>query len=80
MRNRPSIRLTAIALGALGAATILAAAAQGGTASRSRDHATGTLVALRNTALGSILVDSRGHTLYLFEKDRTGVSMCKRPA
>ena len=77
MRNRLSIRLAAFAilLGALGGATILAAA-QDANASRSRDHATGTVVALRKTALGTILVDSRGHTLYLFEKDRNGVSMC----
>jgi predicted lipoprotein with Yx(FWY)xxD motif len=26
--------------------------------------------------LGRILVDSRGHTLYLFEKDRRGMSAC----
>jgi predicted lipoprotein with Yx(FWY)xxD motif len=78
MRNRLSIRLAAlgITLGTLGTTTILAANAQGGTASRPRDHPTRALVALRTTALGSILVDSRGHTLYLFEKDRNGVSMC----
>jgi predicted lipoprotein with Yx(FWY)xxD motif len=36
-----------------------------------------TLVGLRTTALGTVLVDGRGHTLYLFEKDRNGVSACK---
>lgn len=35
-----------------------------------------TLVGLRTTALGTVLVDGRGHTLYLFEKDRNGVSAC----
>jgi predicted lipoprotein with Yx(FWY)xxD motif len=64
-----------IALAALGVATILAAA-QAATASRSGEAASATVVALRKTALGSILVDSRGRTLYLFEKDRNGVSMC----
>jgi len=40
--------------------------------------ATGTnvTVALRKTKLGMILVNSRGHTLYLFAKDRNGKSAC----
>ena len=29
-----------------------------------------------SSALGRIVVDSRGHTLYLFEKDRRGTSAC----
>jgi predicted lipoprotein with Yx(FWY)xxD motif len=33
-------------------------------------------VSLRKTALGLILVNSRGHTLYLFAKDRSGKSAC----
>jgi predicted lipoprotein with Yx(FWY)xxD motif len=37
--------------------------------------AAGARVALRKTALGTILVDSRGRTLYLFEKDSNGMSM-----
>jgi predicted lipoprotein with Yx(FWY)xxD motif len=36
----------------------------------------GALVTLRKTALGTILVDARGRTLYLFEKDRNSVSAC----
>ncbi len=36
-------------------------------------HAT---VSLRKTKLGSILVNSSGHTLYLFAKDRSGKSSC----
>jgi len=35
-----------------------------------------TAVDLRKTALGSILVDARGRSLYLFEADRKGASMC----
>jgi predicted lipoprotein with Yx(FWY)xxD motif len=33
-------------------------------------------VSLAKTKLGMILVNSRGHTLYLFAKDRTGTSAC----
>ncbi len=33
-------------------------------------------VSLRKTRLGSILVNSKGHTLYLFAKDRNGKSAC----
>src|SRR5205823_5415742 len=35
-----------------------------------------TRVAVANSALGRILVDGRGHTLYLFEKDNHGKSAC----
>jgi predicted lipoprotein with Yx(FWY)xxD motif len=34
------------------------------------------VVTLRKTSLGTILVDPRGRTLYLFEKDGKGVSAC----
>lgn len=60
---------------AAGAAAVLAAVALGGTSS-ARNTSKGALVALRKTTLGSILVDARGRTLYLFEKDRNGVSAC----
>jgi len=79
MKQLLSTRLLAvgIALAAVGAATMLVAAAQASTSARSRFRAaTGTLVALRKTALGAVLVDARGRTLYLFEKDRNGVSAC----
>jgi predicted lipoprotein with Yx(FWY)xxD motif len=33
-------------------------------------------VSLRSTKLGPILVDAHGHTLYLFEKDKTPKSTC----
>ena len=33
-------------------------------------------VSLRTTKLGKILVSSNGHTLYLFEKDKSGRSSC----
>ena len=36
----------------------------------------GALVALRSTVVGNVLVDARGRTLYLFEKDKHGRSAC----
>jgi predicted lipoprotein with Yx(FWY)xxD motif len=60
-------------LGIVAATAVVIAAAQARTSLRA---STGTLVALRTTAVGSVLVDARGHTLYLFEKDRAGVSAC----
>jgi predicted lipoprotein with Yx(FWY)xxD motif len=46
-----------------------------GSPARSATRTTGT-VSLRKTALGSILVNSKGHTLYLFAKDKSGKSSC----
>ena len=58
----------AVALGAIG---LLAAGALAGNASQSS-----ATVSLRSTKLGSILVNAKGHTLYLFAKDRSGKSSC----
>src|SRR5437763_1398143 len=33
-------------------------------------------IAVRSTSLGSILVDARGHTLYIFDQDKGGKSAC----
>ena len=76
MKQLVSTRLLAlgIALGALAAATVLATTAEA-KAVRLRAPS-GTLVNLRKTAIGAVLVDARGRTLYLFEKDRNGVSAC----
>src|SRR5438128_7983719 len=41
--------------------------------SATRTHGT---VSVRKTSLGQVLVNSRGHTLYLFGKDRNGKSAC----
>jgi predicted lipoprotein with Yx(FWY)xxD motif len=46
-----------------------------GTNAHSAVKSSGT-VCLRKTALGSILVNSKGHTLYLFMKDKNGKSSC----
>ncbi|HLX19862.1 MAG TPA: hypothetical protein VKR23_06895 [Gaiellaceae bacterium] len=61
---------------AFGVAALVAATAQARTGSRTHAEASGALVTLRKTGLGTVLVDARGRTLYLFEKDRNGVSMC----
>jgi predicted lipoprotein with Yx(FWY)xxD motif len=37
---------------------------------------TNATVNLRHTKLGPVLVNSKGHTLYLFKKDRNGKSSC----
>jgi predicted lipoprotein with Yx(FWY)xxD motif len=59
------------------AGSVLVAAAFGDTSSASSPRASkGALVALGKTALGKVLVDARGRTLYLFEKDKHGRSAC----
>jgi predicted lipoprotein with Yx(FWY)xxD motif len=75
MKPLRSVRMLALAIALTAFAAVLVAAAQADTSSQSRAHAaTGARVALRKTTLGSILVDSRGRTLYLFEKDTNAVS------
>ena len=72
---KPKIALFIAA--ALLSGVVLVAAAFGGSSSAARAGAPkGTLVALGKTALGKVLVDARGRTLYLFEKDKRGVSAC----
>jgi predicted lipoprotein with Yx(FWY)xxD motif len=74
MKQMLSLRRFAlgVALGAIAGAALLVVTAHGATSTTSR----GALVALRKTTLGSVLVDARGRTLYLFEKDRSGKSAC----
>jgi predicted lipoprotein with Yx(FWY)xxD motif len=38
---------------------------------------TGATVDLRKTKLGQVLVNSKGHTLYLFKADKNGKSSCR---
>ena len=75
MKRLLSNRLIALGI-VLGAAAMLVAAAQAKVSSTSRVRNTATVVALTKTKIGTIIVDSRGRTLYLFEKDRNGVSKC----
>lgn len=72
MKRLVTARVLALAT-ALCSALVLGAVAQAHGSSRA-SH--GALVALRKTALGTILVDGRGRTLYLFERDRKGASRC----
>jgi predicted lipoprotein with Yx(FWY)xxD motif len=60
---------TAVALGATGTTT-------GPSAKAPHPAGSDVKVAVASTALGRILVDRRGRTLYLFEKDQHGRSAC----
>ena len=62
-------------IGALAATLSLAVGLSSGSAANS-STVTGTKVAVAGTALGKVLADGRGHTLYLFAKDRAGKSSC----
>jgi predicted lipoprotein with Yx(FWY)xxD motif len=46
-----------------------------GSVARSASGKTGS-VSLRTTKLGPVLVNARGHTLYMFAKDKNGKSSC----
>ncbi len=65
-----AIAAAAIATFAVLAAVLLQPAA--GTAALAK----GPVVSTASTSLGRILVDSRGRTLYMFEKDKNGKSAC----
>ena len=74
-------KITLLTAAAAFAVAALAAAAFGDTSSASALRApNGALVALRQTGLGKVLVDARGHTLYLFEKDTHGGVPATAPA
>jgi predicted lipoprotein with Yx(FWY)xxD motif len=74
MKQMLSLRRLAVGIALTGAA-LLVAAAYGGTSSTARAPG-GALIALKKTSLGSVLVDARGRTLYLFDKDHNGRSAC----
>ncbi len=65
------------ALGVIVAAVLTLALAAGG-AAIAADHssARAATISTARTGLGRVIVDSRGHTLYLFEKDKRGHSAC----
>jgi len=64
-----------IVLGTIAGAAVLVATSYAGATAKERAPK-GALLALRKTTLGSILVDAQGRTLYIFEKDRKGMSAC----
>jgi predicted lipoprotein with Yx(FWY)xxD motif len=59
----------------LAAVTVVASLAAGLGSASAAGH-TGARVSAAQSGLGQILVDGRGHTLYLFLKDRAGKSAC----
>jgi predicted lipoprotein with Yx(FWY)xxD motif len=65
-----ALSLTSIAVLALSVAGLGAAFAA------SRSSGSGATVSTARTGLGRIIVDGRGRTLYLFEKDKRGRSAC----
>ena len=71
-------RLKLIAVGAV-AATLLAVwliAAQGAKATPGQRALPGAAIKVAKNKLGQIIVDSRGRTVYLFEKDKNSQSAC----
>jgi len=80
MKERTAVdnRFKAIALGSV-AALLLAAmlvASSGANAAPTQRAGMGVAVNVAKTKLGQIIVDARGHTVYLFEKDAKGRSAC----
>jgi predicted lipoprotein with Yx(FWY)xxD motif len=79
-------RLTIPAVLVVAAVAAIAIAGCGGssTSATSSDHSAGAAaqgggqaaVSTRHTSLGTVLVDSRGRTLYLFENDKGMTSTC----
>lgn len=57
-------------------ATLVATAVLGAGLAVGSSAAQGTTVKVAKSHLGKIIVDGRGRTLYLFEKDRRGHSAC----
>jgi predicted lipoprotein with Yx(FWY)xxD motif len=64
-----------LAIAAVVAALVATAVLGAGLAAGS-SAASGTTVKVAKSRLGKIIVDGRGRTLYLFEKDRRGHSAC----
>jgi predicted lipoprotein with Yx(FWY)xxD motif len=66
------LRSTILAVAAVG----LLAVGVSGALAATHSASAGVKVGVARTNLGRVLVDSRGHTLYLFEKDKSGKSSC----
>jgi predicted lipoprotein with Yx(FWY)xxD motif len=62
-----------VGLAVVGAIVAASALALGGSTDT---QAAGSVVKVHKTALGRVLVDGRGQTLYMFEPDRFGQSVC----
>jgi predicted lipoprotein with Yx(FWY)xxD motif len=74
----PGRRLGALAIGLLALTALVAwlALSPGAGAAGQRAGASGFTVGIAKTPLGKIVVDARGHSLYLFEADHKGTSAC----
>jgi predicted lipoprotein with Yx(FWY)xxD motif len=72
LRGTTRMAATVVLTAVLGVTGFLAASALAGGAG-SQSNAT---LSLRQTNLGHILVSAKGHTLYLFKKDKDGRSAC----
>ena len=70
--TRPSVVAAAAALTLLAALAFLMLRPSAGQAAPAKDP----VVSTAKTSLGQILVDSRGRTLYMFDKDEHGKSAC----
>jgi len=71
--RRPWLISTATAVGLL---AVLAVLALRPGATQAASTTPGTVVSTAHTSIGTVLVNSRGHTLYLFGGDRNGKSAC----
>ena len=72
-------RITVIVVAAVALAVAVAAIAVASSSSSKKSSSAASSTAtikLRSTSLGKIVVDSKGRTLYLFEKDKNGKSAC----
>lgn len=67
---------TLLAAAALAAAAVVAGVLGDTSSAAPQKAPKGTLVAIHKTAIGKVLADSRGRTLYLFEKDKNRMSLC----
>jgi predicted lipoprotein with Yx(FWY)xxD motif len=61
---------------AIATALALAASVAGGTATVALSKGSPATIKTRHTSLGTVLVDAKGRTAYLFEKDKKGKSSC----
>jgi len=75
VEQRPWLIATAAAVGLIATLALLALW-PGATRAASSSTSAASVVSTAHTGIGTVLVNSRGHTLYLFAKDRNGKSSC----
>jgi predicted lipoprotein with Yx(FWY)xxD motif len=71
-----AVPMIAVAIAGCGGSSNNASASPSTTTTKQSSSAGGAAANLRSTSLGKILVDSRGRSLYLFEKDTGPKSTC----